>query len=298
MNLRYSLHQGALATLLALGTLASCGPSHYLTVKPRQPDSEWTDGRPSMSTNFDSVEVQLCYAHLRDKNLVFEVEIRNGSNRELAVNPGTFYYMPVMMDKKTAKRNAVKMNANVPYVPAQVYAIDPEHRIQALTNKINYEARKANGISFLEWMDMAASITEVIDTPKGTEQEKQAELARREEQHINNAVMAEDQHMAHAVKADQTVLEKSYWEVKVLRKHILKPGELSRGYVSFPSYDQTLLLRVGMPVGERTLLFDFDQERKKVQYQPTTPPRPVVAAQPLPPAGVVPVPPAAPATRE
>ena len=59
MNLRYSLHQGALAALLALGGLTSCGPSYYLAVQPTQPDSEWPDGRPSMSTNFDKVEVQV-----------------------------------------------------------------------------------------------------------------------------------------------------------------------------------------------------------------------------------------------
>ncbi|UOQ52427.1 hypothetical protein [Hymenobacter cellulosivorans] len=298
MNHRYSLRPGALAAVLALGFLASCGPSHYLTVKPQQPDSEWPDGRPSLSTNFDKVEVQVCYSHLRDKQHLFEVEIRNGSAEEVAINPGAFYYMPVMMDKKMAKRNAVKMNANVTYVPAQVYAIDPEHRIQALSAKIDFEARKANGISFIEWMDMASSITEAVAPPKGTEQEKQAELVRREDQHINNAIIAESQHMDHAVKADRAVLEKQYWEVKMLRKHILKSGELVHGYVTFPSYDQTLLLRVAMPIGERTLVFDFDQERKKVQYEPTTPPKPLVLARPLPPAGEVPIPPATPATRD
>ncbi|PJJ61105.1 hypothetical protein [Hymenobacter chitinivorans] len=292
MNHQYALRCGVLAALLALGGLASCGPTHYLTVKPVRPDSEWPDGRPSMSTNFDSVEVQVCYSHVRDKELMFEVEIRNGSGQEVAVNPGTFYYMPVMLDRKAAKRNAVKMNANVTYVPAQVYAVDPEHRIQALDAKLSYEARKANGISFIEWMDIASSITEVVAPPKGTEQEKQAEEQRREEQHVNNALIAESQHMDHAVKADRAVLEKQYWETKVLRKHILKPGELVHGYVTFPVYDQTLLLRVAMPVGERTLLFDFDQQRQKVQYKPAVTPKPVLASQPLPPADVVPIPPA------
>jgi hypothetical protein len=296
MNLRHYTPKSVLAALLALGGLASCGPTHFLTVKPVQPDSEWADGRPSVSTNFDSVEVQVCYSHVRGKEVLFEVEIRNGSTGEVAINPGTFYYMPVMMDKKTARQNAVKMNANVSYVPAQVYAIDPEHRIQALGNKLNYEARKANGISFMEWMDMASSITEVVAPPKGTEQERQAEEQRRQEQHLSNAMTAESQHIDHAVKADQTALEKQYWETKVLRKHILKPRELARGYVAFPCYDQTLLLRVSMPIGERTVLFDFDQERKKVRPEPAVSAKPVVAARPVPPAGEVPIPPAAPAT--
>ncbi|UOQ71679.1 hypothetical protein [Hymenobacter cellulosilyticus] len=297
MNRRYSLRTGAVAALLALGALTSCGPSYYLTVKPQQPDSEWPDGRPSLSTNFDSVEVQVCYSHVRDKELMFEVEIRNGSLREVAVNPGTFYYMPIMLDRKTAKQNAVKLNANVPYVPAQVYAVDPEYRIKVLSAKLEAEARKANGISIWDWMSVVSTVAEELTPVKGTEQEKQQELQRREERRISDAAFAEQQHIDHAIKADQAVLEKQYWEVKILRKHILKSGELVHGYVTFPVYDQTLQLRVAMPLGERTLLFDFDQERKKVGYGPA-PTTPVVASRPSPPVLEAPSPPKAAATTD
>lgn len=296
MKLPYTtLRRGMLAAFVATIGLSSCA-THYLAVQPRRPDSEWADGRPALSTNFDSVEVQVCYAHLRDKELMFEVEIRNGSAGEVAVNPGTFYYMPVLQDPKKAKRNAANNQTGVNYVPAQVYAIDPERRIQELANKLAYEARKANGISFMDWMNLASGVTDVLTPPKGTEQQKRDEELRREDERIRNAVLAEQQHTDHAIKADQAVMEKQLWEVKVLRKNILKPGELARGYVTFPVYNQTMLLHLALPIGARTLLFDFDQERKKVEYAPAAPVAPVVASKaPLPPAGEVPIPPAAPA---
>ncbi|TGE18621.1 hypothetical protein [Hymenobacter elongatus] len=283
MNLRYSLLRGALATLITAAGLTSCAPSYYLAVKPGQPDSEWPDGRPSMSTNFDWVEVQVCYSHLRDKELLLEVEIRNGSDSAVAVNPGTFYYQPVMMDRATAKQNAVQMNASVTFVPAQVYAIDPEHRLEQLRTKLDSEARKANGTSALEWLSLVGNLAEDLTPVKGTEKEKQAEEVRREQARLDSRIYFEDQRMDHAVKADQTVIEKEFWETKMLRKHILQPGELVHGYVTFPAIDQTLLLRVAMPVGERTLIFDFDQERKKAQYEPQpTTPASVSAAPPAP----------------
>ncbi|TGE28052.1 hypothetical protein [Hymenobacter metallicola] len=283
MNLRSTLALGATTALLAAG-LPSCGPSYYLTVKPSQPDSEWHDGRPAVSTNFDSVEVQLAYSHLRDKELMFEVEIRNGSDSAVAINPGTFYYQPVMMDRATAKKNAVKLNPNVSYVPSMVYAINPEARIQQLSARLDKEARKANGVSALEWFSIIGNVAEDLTPVKGTEKEKQAEELRREQARIDNKIYFEEQRLNHAEQADRAFNEKELWEVKMLRKNILRPGEMAHGYVVFPVFDQTLLLRISMPIGERTLIYDFDQERNKGYYAPPTP-RPV--APPVPPTATV-----------
>ncbi|MCB2377382.1 hypothetical protein LGH70_07310 [Hymenobacter sp. BT635] len=290
---RYSLPQKAAFVLLALAGFSSCGPSYYLAVKPSQPDSEWHDGRKAVSTNFDRVEVQICYSHLRDKELMFEVEVRNGSDSAVTINPSSFYYHPVVPDQVTAKKNGVKLNGNV-IMPSVVYAVDPEARIQQISAKLRKEARKATGTSALEWFSLAGNIAESLTPVKGTEQEKKAEAWRREDKRINDEIFFEEQRIQHAQQANQAVVDKQLWEVEVLRKNTLQPGELARGYVTFPSYEQTALLRVSLPVGRRTLFFDFDQDRKKNQYEPMARPAPVPPTATTTPVGAPPQPATAP----
>ncbi|TGE23809.1 hypothetical protein E5K00_00920 [Hymenobacter aquaticus] len=281
MNLRQFLLPRTAAVLLTSASLLSgCGPSYYLAVQPSHPDSQWPDGRQAVSTNFDQVEVQVCYSHLRNKELMFEVEVRNGSDSVLTINPASFYYIPKVMDRATAKQNGVKLNGNV-IMPSAVYAVDPEARIQQLSAKLDKEARKANGVSALELLTVVTNVAEDLKPVQGTPQEKQIETWRREDKRANDAAYFDDQRMQHAQNADNAYLDKSLWEVKVLRKNTLRPGELARGYVTFPSYEQTALLRLALPLAGRTLFFDFDQERKKNQYEPVVPPAPLPA--PVPP---------------
>jgi|GEM_PF-3554022 len=240
----------------ALGLLlTACGPSYYLTVQPSEAAGAAGAEHQPLFAELDSVKMVFSFSHHRDKEVLFDAEVRNGSGRPILVDPAQFYYEPGI--SQTVASTTVGASFFLSCVPA----VDPEQTVQSLAAKLGTEDRKATGTSGWEWLTIASDLTADLTANKRKETEQ--EKYDRKVQYAQSMQGYADNRVRHAEAADRTAMELELWQHQMLRRYLLQPGELVRGYVVFPALDQTVLLRLRTPVGPHQFTFDFDQQRRK-----------------------------------
>ncbi|MBC6698365.1 hypothetical protein [Hymenobacter sp. BT190] len=259
-----------LTTLSLSAVLASCGSSAFLTMQPVKPNGPSVGGSPtSRIYHSDSVEVQLGFVRYEKDELVFEVEIGNDAHGPVEILPESFYYVPNYRLTDTATTAQLPDTAVVaaatglaPTAPAlpltRVMALSPELKLQQLTNRLNKQASKAEGGSWLEILSSVANITEDISAIKKTETAEQ--IAEREQRHADNEAHFEAQRESHAQNADELYGRKQHMESVILRKTVLQPNEYVLGQVHFPRTDAARQLRVVLFFNARPVVFDFTQK--------------------------------------
>jgi hypothetical protein len=241
---------------LALGLLlTACAPSYYLTVQPAEPAGKDQNGRQALFAALDSVETVVSFSHQRDQQVLFDVEVRNGSGRPILVDPAQFYYEPAV------SQAVASTTAGVGFLLARVPAVDPELQLQKLSGQLATEDRKATGTSGWEWLTIVSDVTADLTASKRKETPKQE--YERKLQYDRDMRSYDYSRAQHAETADRTALEADLWQHKMLRRYELQPGELMRGYVVFPALDQSVQLRLGLPLGPHRFTFAFDQQRKE-----------------------------------
>ncbi|SHI92013.1 hypothetical protein SAMN02745146_1916 [Hymenobacter daecheongensis DSM 21074] len=240
---------------VALGLLLTgCAPSYYLSIRPSEAAEKGPDGPQTLFAALDSIEMTVRFAHQRDKELLFEAEIRNGSGRAVLVDPAQFYYQPALAQ-------GVASTANAAYGPSRIAAFDPELKVEQLATKLSTADRKATGTSVWEWLTMLSDVTADVTATKRKETPKQE--YERKVQYDQSMQSFDDTRARHAETADRTALELELWQRKMLRRYLLQPGELMHGYIVFPALDQSALLRLSTPIGPHNFTFDFEQQRKQ-----------------------------------
>jgi hypothetical protein len=241
---------------LLLGVLlTACAPSYYLTVEPTGPAGKDQNGHPLLFAAQDSVEAVVSFSHQRGQQVLFDVEVRNGSGRPVLVDPAQFYYEPGV------SQTVASTTAGASFFLARVPAVDPEAQLQKLEGKLATEDRKATGTSGWEWLTMISDVTADLTANKRKETPKQE--YERKVQYDQDMRSYDYSRARHAETADRTALEADLWQHKMLHRYLLQPGELMRGYVVFPVLDQSALLLLGLPIGPHRFSFDFSQQRRR-----------------------------------
>lgn len=232
-----------------------------------QPNGPHVDGHStSRLYHPDSVEVKLGFVRYEKKELIFEVEIGNDARRPLEILPETFYYVPDYTPAVTAATAQALDSAAVAAGtrPAlelpltRVMALNPEATLQQLTARLNKEASKAEGGSWLEILSSVANITEDIASIKKTETPEQ--IAERDQRHAADEAYFADQRDTHAQQADELSGRKQHLESVILRKTVLQANEYIVGQVHFPRTDAARRLRVVLFINARPVVFDFTQQ--------------------------------------
>jgi hypothetical protein len=232
--------------------LTACGPSYYLAVQPQELEGEPINGPQTLFAELDGVEMELAFSHFRIKDAVYEVEIRNGSSRAVLVDPARFYYQlsPTQAAPSTSTADTSSFLAPVP-------AHDPEAEVQPLSTRLSIDNGIVMGVSEIEWMIILANVTKEAMGKKRREATKAGEnpQGNTKPQPLNEAQERE--------AGDKIAQELALWQGALLRRYNLQPGELIRGYVVFPGYDQSAVLRLTTPVGPHIFTFDYSQKRLK-----------------------------------
>lgn len=255
-----------LTTLSLSAVFTSCSSSTFLAMQPVQPNGPPADGHStSRLYHPDSVEVKLGFVRYEKKELIFEVEIGNDARRPLEILPETFYYVPDYTPADTAATAQALDSAAVagagpaPALPlTRVMALNPEATLQQLTARLNKEAAKAEGGSWLEILSSVANITEDIASIKKTETPEQ--IAERDQRHAADEAYFADQRDTHAQQADELSGRRQHLESVILRKTVLQSNEYIAGQVHFPRTDAARRLRVVLFINARPVVFDFTQQ--------------------------------------
>lgn len=243
--------------------LAACSPSYFMITKPSQHSGLWPSGYArSKSQTADSVVVRLGFVRYEQQELVFEVDIRNESNRSVLVAPETFYYLPIA----TMPIVSVASAANF---PPRVAAINPEPRLEQLAARLAEETNLATKVSLWELFTTVSNLAE--NTPSNKKKkETELQVQEREERHHQVSVYFNEQREFHAVQADKLFELKQKLEYRLLCTTTLEPGQRTRGYVYFPRTDAANLLRVVASLANHPVTFDFVQKADVQQEKPAS----------------------------
>ncbi|OON68601.1 hypothetical protein [Hymenobacter sp. CRA2] len=238
-------------TASSLALLGACAPSYFVLVKPAATNGRLSDGMEVVASKADSLDVRLGVVSTTGQWLEFDVTVQNRSTRPVVVAPETFY-----LDAYGATSGGTV----VATAPLRVQAENPERNIQTLQQQAQYHEQKSTARPAGE---MLSSLANLIDDFSGkrrreTEQQRtsretnrQAEVARYEQERTN-----------HAVQAASAREEARQLEANLLRKTTVAPGYALRGRVRFRRYtDAATRLRVVTPVAGRELAAEFSQQR-------------------------------------
>lgn len=258
-----------ISTLLMASVLfSSCSSSTFLAMQPAKPNGSSINGYPtSRLYHPDSVEVKLGFVRYEKTELVFEVEIGNDARGPVEIEPETFYYVPDYAPTDTAATAQLSDSAaavvgvvgTTPTRPlTRVMALNPETTLQQLTARLNKEAAKAEGGSWLEILSSVANITEDIASIKKTETPEQ--IAERDQRHAASEAYFAEQRDTHAQQADELSGRKQHLESVILRKTVLQSNEYVVGQVHFPRTDAAHRLRIVLFLNARPVVFDFVQK--------------------------------------
>ncbi|QIL75380.1 hypothetical protein [Hymenobacter sp. HDW8] len=232
--------------LVMLGLLlTACGPSYYLAVQPTELKGDPVNASQTLFAELDGVEVELTFSHFRIKDAVFQAEIRNGSSQPVMVDPANFYY------QLSALQAALSTADTASFLPP-VPAYDPEAEVQPLSTRLSIDNGAVMGVSEIEWLVIMASVT------KEAIGKKRLEASRTTENRQKSTPQTQGKDVD-----DMIAQELELWQGAMLRRYNLQPGELIRGYVVFPGYDQAAVLRIITPVGPHVFTFDYSQKRLK-----------------------------------
>jgi hypothetical protein len=224
--------------------LTACGPSYYLAVQPTELEAEAINAPQTLFAELDGVEMEITFSHFRIGDAVYQAEIRNGSSQSVVVE-----FRGVQSAPSTTNTSAL-----LPPVP--VPAHDPEAEVQPLSTRVNIANDVVMGVTEIEWIVIRASITQEAIAKR-----------RRAMQRVRNSPPAAPHLQNEQAKQNDinvlTAQELALWQGPLLRRYDLQPGELIRGYVVFPSYAESGVLRITAPVGPHVFTFDYAQKRLK-----------------------------------
>lgn len=181
-------------------------PSHAglhaspLRIEPLAPGARWTHGHPAMQATKDGLEVRAVYRDTADPEIVFDIEVTNGTASTVLIRPEDSFLF--------------EDGANA----SPVDAIDPEAALLALDReRARLDAAEAARAGF----GLAFALVDFVGTVAGLEDDETPEQTARDDAAYERARHALD-------------LRRRVTAMTALRRTTLAPGESTRGELRFP----------------------------------------------------------------
>jgi len=232
--------------------LSSCvAPRVHTQIIPDAPEGNFAMGREYISLSNDSIDVELGFDGIYEKQLVFDFVVINRSPDELSINPSDFYY--VVLDSATADSSML---------PPRM-AFHPERVLHQYDETLDARAgqKKANSIFGI----LEAGFDILLSTS--------AFLATDNPAYIADGVFSTLGTAEHYVSQDKEIKEnmsmiqeeKELVNEEIFRSCHIAPGKVVSGYVYFPQDADADCYMFCYPIENQ--LFQFVYHQKKVlQY--------------------------------
>lgn len=237
--------------LPALVLLASCASPRVLTtLSPEAPEGHFAKGREYIPLESEEVAVELGFDGMQGDMLVFDLVVYNSSSDTLNIFPSGFYYM--LLDSAHAE-SSDKASCSVlhPDTVLAYYDLSIEMRekqkgmntmlgiLQAGVNLLY------NTSGFIATEDPGFIVDAVFQT------------AGTAEEYISNDRM---------ITKEMSVIkeEKELVQEEIFRDVLLPPGQVTSGYVYFPSQKVAAYYMFCIPVGNNLFQYVYRQDRELV----------------------------------
>jgi len=203
-------------------------------------NTRWLFGSEYIISESNGIVASAAFVRSNRNNLVFDLEVINGTDSDLLVAPESFYFFPLISETLADT--------------FKVMAIDPEIQRKSLEKQISRKEADLSNQKITNFIaDTSDLIGDIADSGERTIEEEQLDTEQDIERHVE--AQREENSTRHEINnlSDQS----QYWTNSVLRKTTLKPNEAIRGEVCFPTNKK---------IGKILVIFEIENSRFEIIF--------------------------------
>jgi hypothetical protein len=221
---------------------ASCAtPAPLVRLYPGSEGVIWVAGRASLVREQDGVQVAVAFEHQDGGNLGLRVEIENGTDTQLDVDPSTFTFT----DCRSMAVSSCGLTHRV---------IDPEEMLNALDVRQSREqAAASNSQAFLGTMVILSAVGDVASVASGHHDRDTGSNT------ANSVAVMESDAAARNSELASVGEQQQIWSNEALRRNTVFPGRGTAGRVFVPIDFDAQIVWLHVKTGGRVFSFPFRQ---------------------------------------
>ncbi len=228
----------ALVGMLSL--LSACHtPYAVIRQQPTQSDAVWYQGKAFVSEENEQVQLVVAFEQQWDRNLIYELEIKNIGPDPLIVSPEHMYSM--MSPGPDIISNEL------------IHAVNPEEQLLALDAALSRER------AYIANNRTASLIGTVANTVGAVTADTPEEAQFYENEQIDQNAWDANEEAAFQTNSTNLNDQKSLWQYDMLRRTTLQPGESIQGRIAIPSRKVSAYSILHFPYGETPIKIPFSQ---------------------------------------
>lgn len=241
-----------LLLLLSLSPLACVSPQPVYRLSSIEDNPLWLRGKEYIVKKTKDYVVGLRFSHMWRGLLVFDADVTNLSDRDLLIDPATFYSLP----RRDTGRVVSESNLR-----DAVFAVNPERMIEQLDRQISVESAAATNAAITDLAVETADLALEAATIGTHQSEAEAEHKTRSRRERESTRLSQE--IRYNTTMHRFLDERAEWETYSLRKHTLSPQQSIQGSVYFPVQRKAKFLTIIIPIAGTESAFDYRQEEVK-----------------------------------
>jgi hypothetical protein len=241
------------APFVIVAALTGCAtPSPLVRLYPRSPDVVWAAGRASVTREQAGVRVAAAFDHQDGPNLGMRVEVENGTEGKLEIDPHEFTF-------NTCRGPEISSCG----IPQRI--IDPEGVLLALDERQSREqANAANSQALLGTLVILNAVGDVASVASGHAD------AHTGEGTVAAAALMQADAVARDSSQSSIASQHAMWSNEALRRNTLFPGRGTGGRVYIPIDLQAQIVWFHVRLNGQVFSFPFQQTVTRLS-QPRAP---------------------------
>jgi hypothetical protein len=222
----------------------SCS-SKILRITPLSDNTFWNNGRQYLSQSDGVLTTVICYENIHVGKLVFYLEISNHGQKNVDVDPASFYYTC----NSDQAFNELK----------KIYCLNPETEIEKLDKKMVQEEESHDFSSSVQGVAGTVSfIGSLVSLFSGDTDE----AVRQSDQSAAIFIDMEQDKMEYTALMEVLGHEKMNWQEETLRHTTLFTNQTVSGFIEFPIPEISGIISLNILARSSHMVFDFQQKWK------------------------------------
>jgi hypothetical protein len=222
--------------------VAGCAtPSPLVRLHPKSPDVVWVSGRATVIREDGGTRVAVAFEHQDGPNLGLHVEVENGTEGKLYVDPSEFTFTSC----RTADLGSCDLTRRV---------VDPERVLLALDERQSRErADAANSQALLGTLVVLNAVGDVASVASGRADHNTGQGT------VATAALMQSDAAARNSQLSAISVQQSIWSNEALRRNTLFPGRGTAGRVYVPIDLNAQIVWLHVRTGGHVFSFQFQQ---------------------------------------
>jgi hypothetical protein len=241
------------AFVIAAATVGCATPAPLVRLHPKSADVMWVSGRATVIRAEAGIRVAVAFDHQDGPNLGLRVEVENGTEANLDVDPRDFTFTTCASLQPSTCAPTTRI-------------IDPERVLQALDERQSRERADArNGQALLGTLVILSAVGDVATIASGRADRNTGAGT------VAAAALMQSDATTRDSQLSSMAVQQAIWSNEALRRNTLFPGHGTAGRVYVPINLAAEIVWLHVQTGGRVFSFPFQQVVTQLSQPPSHP---------------------------